>query len=296
MILLMQKGAFTMDLIKDILKGAIIGIANIIPGVSGGTMAVSMGIYDRLISAITSVFKHFKKSMRVLIPVILGAAIGIIVLSYIITPALERYPLQTSCLFIGLILGGLPMLTKHVKGARIRFPEIIVFILFFALVIGMAFFKESESNVTDIVINFGTMIQLFLMGLIASATMIIPGVSGSMVMMVLGFYNIIISNIKTFINALLGFDIPALIHGFGIFVPFGIGVLVGIGIVAKLIEILFEKQPTLTYCGILGLVIASPIAILYSVGFSSLNFVSIIISIITFVIGFVIASVLGKEE
>ena len=285
-----------MDLIKDILKGAIIGIANIIPGVSGGTMAVSMGIYDRLISAITSVFKHFKKSMRVLIPVILGAAIGIIVLSYIITPALERYPLQTSCLFIGLILGGLPMLTKHVKGARIRFPEIIVFILFFALVIGMAFFKESESNVTDIVINFGTMIQLFLMGLIASATMIIPGVSGSMVMMVLGFYNIIISNIKTFINALLGFDIPALIHGFGIFVPFGIGVLVGIGIVAKLIEILFEKQPTLTYCGILGLVIASPIAILYSVGFSSLNFVSIIISIITFVIGFVIASVLGKEE
>jgi len=285
-----------MDLIKDILKGAIIGIANIIPGVSGGTMAISMGIYDRLISAITGIFRNFKKSMRVLIPVVLGAAIGIIALSYVITPALERYPLQTSCLFIGLILGGLPMLTKHVKGTKVHLPEIIVFILFFALVIGMTFLKGSESNITDITINFGTMIQLFFAGMVASATMIIPGVSGSMVMMILGFYNIIISNIKTFIDALLNFDIPALIHGLGVFVPFGIGILLGIGIVAKIIELLFTKQPTLTYCGILGLVIASPIAILYNIGFSSVNAISVIISVITFAIGFAIASALGKEE
>lgn len=285
-----------MDLIKDILKGAIIGIANIIPGVSGGTMAVSMGIYDRLISAITGIFKHFKKSMRILVPIVLGAAIGIIALSYIITPALKSYPLQTSCLFIGLILGGLPMLTKHVKGARIRLAEIIVFILFFALVIGMAFFKETESNIVDITINFGTMLQLFLVGVVASATMIIPGVSGSMVMMIIGFYNIIISNIKTFIDALLSLDIPGLIHGLGVFIPFGIGVLAGIGIVAKIIEVLFAKWPTLTYCGILGLVIASPFAILYSVGLSSVNIISVIISVVTFAIGFFIASVLGKEE
>lgn len=285
-----------MDLIKDILKGSIIGIANIIPGVSGGTMAVSMGIYDRLISAITGITKDFKKSMRVLIPIVLGAAIGIIALSYVITPALERYPLQTSCLFIGLILGGLPILTKHVKGVKVGPSHIIVFILFFALVIGMALFKGSESNVTDITVNFGTMIQLFFVGIIASATMIIPGVSGSMVMMILGFYNIIVSNITAFINALISFDIPALIHGFGVFVPFGIGVLAGIGIVAKIIEVLFAKQPTLTYCGILGLVIASPIGILYKVGFSSVNILSIIISVVTFVIGFVLASVLGKEE
>ena len=285
-----------MNLIKDILKGAIIGIANIIPGVSGGTMAVSMGIYDHLISAITGITKKFKKSMQVIIPIILGAAVGIIALSYVITPALERYPLQTSSLFIGLILGGLPILIKHVKGAKIGIVHIIVFILFFTLVIGMALFNETESNVTDIAISLGTMFQLFLVGIVASATMIIPGVSGSMVMMILGFYNIIISNIKTFIDALISFDIPALIHGLGVFVPFGIGVLAGIGIVAKIIEILFAKQPVSTYCGILGLVIASPIAILYNVGFSALDFISIIVSIAMFAIGFVIASVLGKEE
>ena len=285
-----------MNLIKDILKGAIIGIANIIPGVSGGTMAVSMGIYDHLISAIMGITKNFKKSMRVLIPVILGAAIGIIVLSYIITPALERYPLQTSSLFIGLILGGLPILIKHVKGAKIGIGHIVVFILLFVLAIGMAFFNETESNVTDITINFGTTIQLFLVGIAASATMIIPGVSGSMVMMILGFYNIIITNIRMFIDALISFDIPALIHGLSVFVPFGIGILAGIGIVARIIEILLKKQPIVTYYGILGLVIASPIAILYNVGFSALSFVSIIVSIIMFTIGFVIAFVLVKEE
>jgi len=285
-----------MNLVKDILKGAIIGIANIIPGVSGGTMAVSMGIYDHLISAITGITKNFKKSMRVLIPIILGAAIGIIVLSYIITPALERYPLQTSSLFIGLILGGLPILIKHVKGAKIGIGHIVVFILLFVLAIGMAFFNETESNVTDITINFGTTIQLFLVGIAASATMIIPGVSGSMVMMILGFYNIIITNIRMFIDALISFDIPALIHGLSVFVPFGIGILAGIGIVARIIEILLKKQPIVTYYGILGLVIASPIAILYNVGFSALSFVSIIASIIMFTIGFVIAFVLVKEE
>ena len=255
-----------------------------------------MGIYDHLISAITGITKNFKKSMRVLIPIILGAAIGIIALSYIITPALERYPLQTSSLFIGLILGGLPILIKHVKGAKIGIGHIVVFILLFVLVIGMAFFNETESNVTDITINFGTTIQLFLVGIAASATMIIPGVSGSMVMMILGFYNIIITNIRMFIDALISFDIPALIHGLSVFVPFGIGILAGIGIVAKIIEILLKKQPIVTYYGILGLVIASPIAILYNAGSSALSFVSIIVSIIMFTIGFVIAFVLVKEE
>jgi len=285
-----------MNLMKDILKGAIIGIANIIPGVSGGTMAVSMGIYDHLISAITGITKNFKKSMRVLIPIILGAAIGIIALSYIITPALERYPLQTSSLFIGLILGGLPILMKHVKGAKIGIAHIVVFALLFVFVIGMAFLNETESNVIDITINLGTMIQLFLVGIVASATMIIPGVSGSMVMMILGFYNIIISNIRMFVDALISFDMPALIHGLSVFVPFGIGVLAGIGIVAKIIEILFKKQPVAAYCGILGLIIASPIAILYNVDFSAISFVSVNVSIIMFSIGFVIAFVLGKEE
>ena len=178
-----------MKFIKDFLKGILIGIANIIPGVSGGTMAVSMGIYDQLISAITGLRKNLKRSLRILLPIVLGAVAGIACLSFVITYLLENFPLQTSTLFIGLILGGLPMLYGHVKGAKIGIPHAVLFVIFFAIVIGMAVVNGASDSATDIAVNFITVIELFVIGMVASATMIIPGVSGSLVMMLLGFYN-----------------------------------------------------------------------------------------------------------
>lgn len=284
-----------MNLIKDFFKGILIGVANIIPGVSGGTMAVSMGVYDQLISAITGIFKNFRRSMRILLPIILGAVAGIGGLSFVIKFLLENYPLQTSTLFIGLILGGLPILFSHVKGAKPGVPHVLLFIIFFAIVIAMAVFNGAESTVTDISVNFGTVIQLFLIGMIASATMIIPGVSGSLVMMILGFYNIIISNISAFLSSLAAWNVDGLIHGIGIFVPFGLGVIAGIGIVAKVIEWLFAKQPILTYSAIFGLVIASPIAIIYKIGIASVSVPGVIVAVITFAIGFAVAYFLGRE-
>ncbi len=284
-----------MNIIKDFLKGILIGVANIIPGVSGGTMAVSMGVYDQLISAITGILKNFKRSMRILLPILAGAVAGIGGLSFVIKFLLENYPLQTSTLFIGLILGGLPILFSHVKGAKIGVPHVILFIIFFAIVVAMAVFNGAESSVTDISVNFGTVIQLFLIGMVASATMIIPGVSGSLVMMILGFYNIIISNISAFLSSLATWNVDGLIHGIGIFLPFGLGVIAGIGIVAKVIEWLFAKQPILTYSAIFGLVIASPIAIIYKIGISSVSVLGVIVAVITFAIGFAVAYFLGKE-
>lgn len=95
-------------MIKTFIAGIIIGIANIIPGVSGGTMAVSMGIYDKLIHAVTHLFKEFKKSCLFLLPVLIGAAAAIVILSRVIEFLFDHYPLQTNLLFIGLIVGGLP--------------------------------------------------------------------------------------------------------------------------------------------------------------------------------------------
>ena len=285
-----------MNLIKDFFKGILIGIANIIPGVSGGTMAVSMGVYDQLISAITGIVKNFKRSMRILLPILIGAVAGIGGLSFVIKYLLENYPLQTSTLFIGLILGGLPVLFSHVKGAKIGVPHVILFIIFFAVVVAMAIFNGSTDTATDITVNFGTVIQLFLVGIVASATMIIPGVSGSLVMMILGFYNIIISNISTMLTSLAKLDMPGILHGIGIFVPFGLGVIAGIVIVAKIIEWLFAKQPILTYSAIFGLVIASPIAIVYKIGVDSISVIGVLVSIVTFAIGFAVAYFLGKEK
>lgn len=282
--------------IKEFLKGILIGIANIIPGVSGGTMAVSMGVYDKLIMAITGIRKNFRKSLLTLLPYLLGAVAGIGVLSFIVKEALTIYPMQTSGLFIGLITGGLPVMIKKVKGAKIGIANVLLFIAFFALVIGMSVINGSEGTATDIQVNIYTMIQLFFVGMIAAATMIIPGVSGSLVLMILGFYNLIISNISVFLEALATLNIPVLIHGFGIFIPFGLGILVGIGVIAKIIELLFAKVPILTYYAILGLIFASPIAILYKIGIKDINIVTIVVTVMTFAIGFSVAYLLDKEE
>ena len=280
-------------MIKLILKGMVMGIANIIPGVSGGTMAVSMGIYDRFIHCLTHLFKEFKESMKFLIPLFIGIGIALVGLSFIIEPAFEHFPLQTSCLFIGLIVGGLPAICKKVKGKGVKVSYIIPFLIFFAIVVGMAVLGEHEGNAADLSFGLWSVIKLFLVGIIASATMVIPGVSGSMMLLLLGYYNPIISSIKNFVTALVSFDVQGILQGCGVLVPAGLGIVVGIFAIAKLIEVIFEKFPTQAYWAIIGLIVASPIAVLLSVGISTVTIWSVRVSIVTFVVGFVIAMKLG---
>lgn len=282
-------------MLKQICKGMVIGIANVIPGVSGGTMAVSMGIYDKLISALTHIFSEFKESIKVLIPILLGAGIGGIGLSFMIEFLLGAFPLQTNFMFIGLIVGGLPAILSKVKGTKLQVKNLLSAVIFFALVVGFAALGEKDGNSAALSVDFVSMIKLFGIGIIASATMVIPGVSGSMILMLLGYYEPIIENINAFIRALAAFDIPALLYGCGILIPFGIGVVFGIFAIAKVIEIIFKKFPMLAYYAIIGLIIASPIAIILCAGIEAVTLVSVITGVITFALGGFIAYKLGGE-
>lgn len=283
------------DVIKNILKGAVIGVANIIPGVSGGTMAVSMGIYDKLIHCVTHIFKEFKKSMKFLIPVGIGIVLALVGLSFVIEAAFAYFPAQTNLLFIGLILGGLPTIMKKVKGNTIRLSHIIPAVLFFVLVVGLAALGSGEGNDADLSFNVINVIKFFGVGVIASATMVIPGVSGSMVLMLMGYYQPIIETISTFVRALAAGDVPVLLQCCGVLVPMGIGIVVGIVVIAKLIEIVFEKWPLLAYWAIIGLIVASPIAIILMSEFGTITVVTVLTSVVTFVLGFAGAKLLGEE-
>ncbi len=284
-----------MRIIKEIFKGMLIGIANIIPGVSGGTMAVSMGVYDKIILAITGIRKNFKQSIQTLLPYVIGAVIGIGAFSFIVKYALSNHPLPTGGFFIGLILGGVPVILKKVAGNKTKIIDIFLLLLFFALVIGMSLLNGNEGMATDISIRPVTILQLFLVGIIASATMVIPGVSGSLVLMILGFYSIIVSNIGRFLEALAAFDIPVLLHGAGVFFPLAVGILLGIGVIAKLIEYLFKRVPVPTYYAILGLVFGSPVVILYETGVTNAGVSGVITTLLTLSAGFCISFFLGKE-
>ena len=104
-----------MTLIIDIIKGIFIGIANVIPGVSGGTMALSLGIYDKLIGSVSNLLKAPKKSILTLLPIIVGCGLGIVGFTYAIEYLLVRHTFVTCMTFVGLILGGMPVLYRSLK-------------------------------------------------------------------------------------------------------------------------------------------------------------------------------------
>lgn len=276
-----------------VLKGFVMGMANLIPGVSGGTLAITLGIYEKFINALSHFFKNLKENLKFLVPVIIGILFALFSLSNIMSFCLEKYLFVTIMFFVGAILGGLPMLFKKIKGKKLGAIEILVFMLAFVIVLVPAFFS-GEKVISFANIKFYDYIILFFVGVLASATMVIPGISGSAVLMTIGYYKPIVNTIKALTHSSDSF-----IKGFLILLPFGLGVLGGMLFIAKAIEYLLKNYESKTYYGIIGFVIASVIAIIYQNFFTeaiiSLNFVDVILSIITFGVGLIVAYKLGDK-
>ena len=283
-------------MLKKILQGMVVGIANIIPGVSGGTMMVAMGLYDKLIHSITHLKSEFKESMKLLLPIFAGAGLAIVLLSRLFEFLLANYPIPTNFAFCGLIAGSLPFIFKKVKGHSVSTGKLIPFFIFFGIVILMAVLGENGGAAADVSFGLVNILQLFAVGVIAAATMVVPGVSGSMMLMLLGYYDTIIETINDFIDALIAFNLNEVLRVFGILAPFGIGIVIGIFAIAKLIEFIFKKAEIHAYYGIIGLILASPIAILMKTDWSQFSIPLLAIGIITFIGGWFIASKLGGEE
>lgn len=284
-----------MNWILDILRGVVIGLANVIPGVSGGTMMVSMGIYDKLIYCINHLFREFKKSVMTLLPYGIGMVIAILAGAVGLKYAFAAFPLPTNALFIGLILGSLPFILREMKGEKTGVIGCVVFLLFFALVVGLKIVEKE--NTTVIQLNVLEIVKLLVLGMVASATMVIPGVSGSMMLKTLGYYEpIVTAALPDLLSGVIHGDLNLIGQNIGILLPFGIGIVVGIFAVAKLIEYLLRKWKGYTYCGILGMVAASPVVILMDPSvYAGFNAWICIASIVLLVVGAVIAMKLGGD-
>lgn len=267
-----------MELIKLIFAGLVVGIANVIPGVSGGTMAVVFGVYDRLIGVITLNVKKIFSEWKFWLPLGIGMVLGILIFSKVVTFLFEHYPVYTSFVFTGIVAGSIPMLYKRCcktaglaanaenaensSGAkRARFPELSVvlcILVFFAFMMVLTFFNTSDlsEGVVQKTLDAALMTKLFIGGAIAAIAMIIPGISGSFFMLILGIY-------ATIIAAVADLNIPLL-------VPMALGVIVGLFAGAGLVRLLMKKVPYQTYGGILGLVAGSVFAVLPFKGFAEL--------------------------
>ena len=277
-----------------VIKGFFFGIANIIPGVSGGTIAITMGVYEEMIEIISHFFKDLKKSLSFIIPFGIGAILSILLMSKVISFCLDKYPLPTTLFFIGLILGGIPLLTKKVKGNKIKPINIILFLITFSLIIGMfiikvVIMKENSYAVSLANLNIGMYIILFLVGMVAAATMVIPGVSGSFVLLLLGFYQPIIDTIRDITK------VNMFSHNIAILIPFGLGIVIGLVLVARVLEYLFKKHEVSTYYAILGFIIASIFTLSFSLFGVNISLIQVLIGILLFIIATIIGYKLGDE-
>ncbi|MDO4316895.1 MAG: DUF368 domain-containing protein [Lachnospiraceae bacterium] len=262
-----------MKILRNILNGMIIGVANIIPGVSGGTMAVSLGIYDKIISSVTGLRKAWKKSLAFLVPILLGAGASIVLFAKLMEYLLDKQALPTGLTFIGLIFGGLPMLWRLLSAEKQKTGQkgftvvnVLCFLLLFGVAVALPLLNSHDSESAELAFGVGNSAILFFLGILAAGTMVIPGVSGSMVLMILGYYYGVLNAINGFLDALKAFDFGTMLSYASLLVPFGIGVLIGIVGIAKLIDFLLKRYAVSTYCGVFGLILASPFGILYNTG------------------------------
>lgn len=284
-----------MKIFKNVLCGVVIGLANIIPGVSGGTMMVSMGVYDTLIDCINKLFINFRYCVKTLWPYALGMLAGILGLAKLIMFLLTKFSLQTNLAFIGLIFGGFPMILKNMEGEKKGIAGALAFTMAFLLVITLQIAGKGTGG--DVVLSFSLwqIMTLFGMGVIASAAMVVPGVSGSMMLMLLGYYNPIVETISRLADAIIQFHLSEITMSCCILLPFGIGVALGILAVAKLIEMLLQRYTGATYSAILGLVAASPVSILMTMNLSGITASSVVIGLAMLSLGFVSSYKLGEK-
>ena len=278
------------DKVLLILKGFVLGIANIIPGVSGGTLAITLGIYERMIEAISHFFSNFKDNLKFVMFLGIGILISLALFSNVIGFCLDNYQFATILFFIGIILGGMPILFKNVKGTK-NVGNILVFTIAFLIVMLMTFMSAGDKTISLDTLSVGKIISLFFSGMIASASMLLPGISGSFVLMLIGYYHPIVNAIRS----LTKFE--NLFHNIIVLGIAGFGILLGIVLAAKLIEYLLGKYEIPTYYGIIGFVIASIISIFITAVSSSVGIIEIIIGILLMIfgIGLIISFILPME-
>lgn len=253
------------------------GVAMLVPGVSGGTMAIILGIYDNLIHAVSTFFKNWKKNLIYLMVVGLGGALGFLLFSRLLENAIKSYPYVMQFLFMGVIIGGLPVLYRKAGASGKGSLKDYIFVALGFIIVLLLSAEPSEMG--DMAANRGllSMALLFVAGIIFAIALVLPGISGSFMLLVLGLY-------PTFLNAVNTLNIPFLI-------PLGLGVAAGTFGSARIIEKLLQKYPEKSYRVILGFVAGSLVRVFPGMPVSS----QIIASIIAFIIGFAAIFLMGKK-
>lgn len=269
------------EFLLNMLKGGAIGLAMIIPGVSGGTLAVLLGVYNKIIDSISGLFKNFKKNIMFLLPILLGAVLAFAALYYPLKYALEYAPFPTIMLFAGFMLGSTPDMIMGARKEGFKRFDVASILIPLAVVVGICFIPNMSNVDLSSAMPWHGYLVLAVMGILASCALVVPGISGSMLMLIFGYYKPLldmISGLRTDFG-----------HSLLVLVIFAVGVIVGFFTIAKLMQLLLRKFHRSTMWAIAGFVIGSIPAVIitffHEYGVAYLDTLQICLGVATFIIG-----------
>lgn len=250
-----------MKLIIEAIRGFCMALADSVPGVSGGTIAFILGFYDNFIKALNDLiyanFEEKKKAILYLLKLGIGWIIGMILAVLILTSLFESHIYNVSSLFLGFIIFAIPLIIKEEKKVlKGNYKNLLFTLIGILIVVAITYFNPVSSSSTNINLanmNVGLAIYVFIAGMVAISAMVLPGISGSTLLLIFGLYLPVVSAVKEILHFNLAY-LPAVI-------VFAVGVLSGVVLVIKLVKLALEKQRSKAIYTIIGLMLGSLYAI-----------------------------------
>ncbi|MFK3493980.1 membrane protein [Staphylococcus aureus] len=270
----------------NILKGFAMGTSDLVPGVSGGTIALLLGIYNQFIASISGIFsRRFWPSFTFLIPIIIGMLLAMGSLSNLFNYLLSQHHIPTMFFFGGLIIGIVPYLLK-ISNYKTSFTtkHYMMVIAGIAILIVITLMNNGDKHAGEtLTLSTGLIIKYFIAGMCASSAMLLPGISGSFMLLVFGVYGTVMLAISEVVK--LNFA------GLPILLAVGFGVLAGFIISSKIIQYFLTHHKLMTFALIIGFVIGSLFAVFPGL---PTNIVMWFVSLVVFIIGFIVSLTLGR--
>ncbi|HBE8074469.1 TPA: DUF368 domain-containing protein [Staphylococcus aureus] len=270
----------------NILKGFAMGTSDLVPGVSGGTIALLLGIYNQFIASISGIFsRRFWPSFTFLIPIIIGMLLAMGSLSNLFNYLLSQHHIPTMFFFGGLIIGIVPYLLK-ISNYKTSFTtkHYMMVIAGIAILIVITLMNNGDKHAGEtLTLSTSLIIKYFIAGMCASSAMLLPGISGSFMLLVFGFYGTVMLAISEVVK--LNFA------GLPILLVVGFGVLAGFIISSKIIQYFLTHHKLMTFALIIGFVVGSLFAVFPGL---PTNIVMWFVSLVVFIIGFIVSLTLGR--
>lgn len=265
---------------SNVIRGFFMGITEMLPGISSGTLMLLLGIYNQTLVAINELFtKRYKKSLMFLIPLFIGMGIAIVTMSSLINYMLNTHPIITHFFFLGLVIGVIPMMFK-LGNYKVEFKTVhySIIVVVTALLFLMDYFVLEKSDVTSVEMSTTMLMWLFICGFLGASALILPGLSGSVILLMLGAYPILMYSISEFLS--FNFTVTPVL------VAVGLGIIAGVLLTSRVLHYLLRVYPYLMYALIIGLLAGSVFPIFNGLPSRPTEWV---ISLIAFVLGLFIS-------